>query len=130
MTLSSETLIELRSHRDFARTLERIIGTIRDAGMTLFAQIDHAAAARAVGLTMPPTVVLLYGNPKGGTPIMLATPRVALDLPLRVSVREDETGTTLVAFHSAERMLRDAGVADAMVTRLEGAQQILVNALQ
>ncbi|RWA53434.1 hypothetical protein AU476_14045 [Cupriavidus sp. UYMSc13B] len=60
-----------------------------DKGMTIFARIDHAEAARNVGLAMPPTQVLIYGNAKRGTPLMLAAPGVALDLPLRVLVRDD-----------------------------------------
>lgn len=72
----------------FAPTVQRLKDAIANAGMTVFASIDHAAGAREVGMEMPPTIVMLYGNPRGGTPIMLAAPHTALDLPLRVLVRE------------------------------------------
>ena len=98
--------------------------------MTLFARIDHAAGARDAGLEMPPTVVLIYGNAKGGTPIMLAAPDVALDLPLRVLVREDSAGHAMVSFHPIAPMLQRAGVPDALSTRLEPAQRLLVEAIQ
>jgi uncharacterized protein (DUF302 family) len=80
-------------------------------------------------MEMPPTIVMLYGNPRGGTPIMLAAPHTALDLPLRVLVREAADGRTIVSFYPVAAMLRAAGVPDALATRLEPAQRILVEAI-
>jgi uncharacterized protein (DUF302 family) len=125
---SNPDLVELESPDAFAPTLERIANAIESHGMTIFARVDHAAGARAVGLAMPPTIVLLYGNPKGGTPLMLAAPQVALDLPVRVLVREREDGKAVVAFHPAAPMLKRAGVPDALASRLDPAQAILVEA--
>jgi uncharacterized protein (DUF302 family) len=81
-------------------------------------------------MTMPPTVVLIYGNPKGGTPIMLASPLAALDLPLRVLVREDASGRASIAFHPIAPVLRLAGVPEALATRLEPAQRLLIEAIR
>ena len=114
----------------FAPTLERLVRAIETADMTIFARIDHAAGAREVGMEMPPTVVLLYGNPRGGTPIMLAAPQAALDLPLRVLVREAADGRALVSFHPIVPLLRQAGVPDELAVRLEPAQRILIEAIQ
>jgi uncharacterized protein (DUF302 family) len=75
--------IEHVSALAFEATVERLVKAIEDAGLILFSRIDHQAGARQAGLEMPPTTVLIYGHPKGGTPIMLAAPLVALDLPLR-----------------------------------------------
>jgi len=111
----------------FAPTVQRLKDAIAKAGM-VFASIDHAAGAREVGMEMPPTVVMLYGNPRGGTPIMLAVPHTALDLPLRVLVREED-GRTIVSFYPVAPMLRAAGVDDALASRLEPAQRILVEAI-
>ena len=66
-------LVEHASGAAFAPTIERLVRAIESAGMTVFAHIDHAAGAQAVGMEMLPTMVLLYGSPRGGTPIMLAT---------------------------------------------------------
>lgn len=121
---------ELISLLSFDTTLARITAAIEGAGMNVFAVIDHAANARQVGLTMLPATVLIYGNAKGGTPIMQAVPEVALDLPLRVLVRQDADGRTLVLFHPAEPMLRQAGVPDALATRLDPAQHLLIAAIQ
>ncbi|MET0937040.1 MAG: DUF302 domain-containing protein [Luteibacter sp.] len=122
--------VEHASASDFATTLERLVAVIAEAGMTVFAQIDHAAAARAVGLAMPPTVVLLYGHPKGGTPVMLASPRAALDLPLRVLLREGSDGKALLSFHPIGPTLREAGVPDDLAMRLQPGQQLLQKALR
>jgi uncharacterized protein (DUF302 family) len=122
--------IEFVSPTSFGLTLERLVKAIERAGMTVFATIDHAAGARDVGMTMPPTTVLLYGNPKGGTPMMLAAPLVALDLPLRVLLREDADGRTLVSLRPIAPILRRAGVPETLATRLDPAQSVLVEALQ
>ena len=79
---------------------------------------------------MPPTTVLIYGNARGGTPLMLAVPSLALDLPLRVLVRERDDGKTVVAFHPARALLGRAGVPADMAGRLDPAQAILLEALQ
>ena len=121
--------VEFASPLSFAETVERLSSAIAKAGMTLFAKIDHAAAAHAVGLALPPTLVLIYGNPKGGTLVMQATPQAALDLPLRALVREAEDGRTLIAFHPAGEMLQHAGVSAETAAKLEPAQQLLRNAL-
>jgi uncharacterized protein (DUF302 family) len=78
---------------------------------------------------MPPTLVMFYGNPRGGTPIMLARPAAALDLPLRVLVREDSDGSTRVAFHPIVALLARADVASTMASKLGPAQRLLVDAI-
>jgi uncharacterized protein (DUF302 family) len=122
--------VEYASPVNFDQTLERLVNAIKRAGMTVFATIDHAAGARDAGMTMPPTTVLIYGNPKGGTPIMLAAPLVALDLPLRVLLREGADGQTLISFHPAAHMLRRAGVPAPLSARLDAAQLVLMEALR
>ncbi len=122
--------VEHISPLGFDATIDRLVAAIGKAGLTLFARIDHAAGARASGLTMPPAEVLIYGSPMGGTPIMLAVPQVALDLPLRVLVREDTDGRTIIAFHPAAEMLRQAGVPEHLAARLDPAQRLLIEAIK
>jgi uncharacterized protein (DUF302 family) len=96
----------------------------------VFAVIDHAANAADAGLAMQPATVLIYGNAKGGTPIMQAVPNLALDLPLRVLVRQDAGDRVLVLFHPVATMLRAAGAPDTLATRLDPAQGLLIAAIQ
>ena len=130
MSEVTSATVEHLSPVGFDATIDRLTKAIEDAGLTIFARIDHAAGARNANLTMPPTVVLIYGHAKGGTPIMLAAPQAALDLPLRVLVREGADGRACVAYHPIAPMMLAAGVPDALATRLEPAQELLVKALQ
>jgi len=125
----SSSLIEQPSSHSFETTLQRLIDALKASGLTLFAQIDHAAMAAKVGLAMPPTTVLLYGNPKGGTPVMVAVPAAALDLPLRLLVRQDEVGRTQVSYHPIVAMLQSIGVAANMAERMAPAQAWITAAL-
>ena len=125
----SADVVEHVSSAAFEPTIGRLVGAIAAAGLRLFSRIDHAAGAREAGMAMPPSTVLTYGHPGGGTPVMLAAPQAALDLPLRVLVREREDGRTVIAFHPVVPMLRRAGVPEEVASRLEPAQQILVTAV-
>ncbi len=120
---------EYVSTAPFQATIELLVTAITGAGLTLFSRIDHAAGARDAGLMMPPATVLIYGHARGGTPIMLASPHAALDLPLRVLVRERQDRQAVIAFHPVGPMLRRAGVPDELADRLEPAQRILVAAV-
>jgi len=124
-----DDIVEYASPVPFAATLDRVVKAIEAAGLNLFARIDHAANARDAGLSMPPTTVLIYGHGKGGTPLMLAAPLAALDLPLRVLVRQREDGRAAIAFHPIAALLRRAGVPAELAARLEPAQKILVAAI-
>ena len=122
-------LFEVASGETFAATLDRLLGAIAHAGMTLFARIDHAAGALAVGTPIRPATVLIYGSPAGGTPLMIAAPLAALELPLRVLIRENDAGKVSLVFHPIAPVLREAGVPEALVHRLDRAQLMLAEAL-
>ena len=127
--MSDADVHESLSAHPFEATLERLAAAITQAGLILFNRIDHQAGAREAGLEMPPTTVLIYGHPKGGTPIMLAAPLAALDLPLRVLVRVRDDGRTVIAFHPIGALLQRAGVPDSLAGRLDPAQRILLKAV-
>jgi uncharacterized protein (DUF302 family) len=129
MGQSIDSIVEHPSSLTHAQTVAQLEAAIGKAGLTVFARIDHAENARAVGLTMPPAIVLIYGSPLGGTPLMLASAQLALDLPLRVLVREAADGQVLVAYHPAAAMLRAAGIPEDLATRLEPAQRLLLAAI-
>ncbi len=129
MSDTRNEIVEIIHSESFDATLHRVIDAITRKGMTIFAQIDHAAGARAIGLAMPSSTVVIYGHPAGGTPLMLEAPRTALDLPLRVLVRADAEGKTAVSFRPIAPMLRQAGVPEALSNRLDPVQHLLVEAL-
>ena len=129
-TLSPTGHVEVESPEPFVPTMERLVAAIHQAGLQIFARIDHAAAARESGLQMPPTTVLVYGHAKGGTPIMLAAPNAALDLPLRVLVREGPEGHVFVSIKPIASMLRALDVSVELIDRLQPSQLLIINAVK
>ncbi len=90
--MAEEGLITTASAHSFAETLQRLEAALQDRGMTIFARVDHAAGAASVNLSLRPTTLLVFGNPKGGTPLMLVAQKIGLELPLKILVWEDESG--------------------------------------
>lgn len=91
-----------RSRYGFDETIRRLQIEIEARGVKLFALIDHAGEAARAGLAMPPTKVLIFGSPKAGTPLMLAAPSLAIDLPLKILVREAEDGSVSMTYNTAD----------------------------
>ncbi len=92
-------LISIRSGHGPETTMNRLEGEVRAKGLTVFAHVDHAAGATAVGLALRPTELLIFGNAKGGTPLMQAAQTAGLDLPLKVLVWQDESGDTWLSYN-------------------------------
>jgi uncharacterized protein (DUF302 family) len=128
--MAESDCVEHKSSLTFAETVEILVDTIEKVGMNVFAKIDHAAGARDVGMHLPPSIVLIYGHARGGTPVMQAAPAAALDLPLRVLIRETERGETVIAFHPMRQTLSRYAILTELVERLAKAQQLLVGAIQ
>jgi uncharacterized protein (DUF302 family) len=83
-------------------TMDRLAAAVTNHGMSVLARIDHAAAAEQVGLTLRPTEVLVFGNPRGGTPLMQAVQTIGIDLPLKALVWQDEAGKTWLSYNDPE----------------------------
>jgi len=98
-------LMTVESRHSAAETLSRLEGEIRAKGMKVFSLIDHAAAAKDVGIAMPPTTVVIFGNPKGGSPNMIKQPTLAIDLPLKALVWQDAGGKVYVTYNSGAYVL-------------------------
>lgn len=114
----------------YADTLERLAKAVADTGATLFAKLDQAAAAHAAGLSLRPTTLFVFGNPKGGTPLMDAFPLVALELPLKLLVWE-ENGIVSVAYIPMTIVAARYGVTgkDALLAALNHTFETLVGAV-
>ena len=89
----------LRSMHTFDRTVENLTAILQAKGITLFAVIDHSGEANKAGMNMPPTKLLIFGNPAAGTPLMLAAPSTAIDLPLKMLVAEDAAGRVHISWN-------------------------------
>jgi uncharacterized protein (DUF302 family) len=95
-------IITRQSSHSLEQTVQKIEELLRAKGIRLFAVIDHSGEAEKAGLKMPPTKLLIFGNPKGGTPIMVAAPSAAIDLPLKILVAEDGAGKVWISYNSPE----------------------------
>lgn len=89
----------LASHHPFEETIDRLQTLLIEKAITLFSLVDHAGEAREVGLTMPPTKLLIFGSPRVGTPLMLAAPSLALDLPLKILVAQQPDGAVQLSWN-------------------------------
>jgi uncharacterized protein (DUF302 family) len=93
-------IIEIPSNQSVDRTVERLKGILQAKGVALFALVDHSGEAEKAGMKMPNTKLLIFGNPRAGTPVMLAAPTIAIDLPLKILVREDSGGKVWISYNS------------------------------
>lgn len=95
-------IVTIPSHHSVDETVERLKSILQSKGITLFALIDHSGEAAKVEMKMPNTKLVIFGNPKGGTPLMLAAPSIAIDLPLKILVAEDAQGKVWVSYNSSQ----------------------------
>jgi uncharacterized protein (DUF302 family) len=111
-------------------TLARIEQALTDKGIKVFSRIDHAAGAREAGLDLPPSVLLVFGNPKAGTPLMQSAPTIGIDLPLKVLVFEDDEGRVRAVWNSPDYLTARHGLDSAAGMPLAGAGKLLESAIQ
>lgn len=114
----------VQSVHSFQDTVEHLQKALEAKGFTIFTTIDQRKAAKSVGLDMPPTTLVIYGNPRGGTPLMLAAPDFALELPLKVLVREDG-GKVLVVFTPASALEGKHGLPAGLASKLGAAEPVI-----
>jgi len=101
MASSADGIVHHSSNHSVDETVEKLEALLRAKGVTLFALVDHSGEAEKVGMKMPPTKLAIFGNPQAGTPLMLAAPTIALDLPLKILVWQDQQGKAWVSYNSA-----------------------------
>jgi uncharacterized protein (DUF302 family) len=122
-------IVSRRSTTDVAATVAAIRDVVEAKGAVVSAVIDHAAAARAAGMEMPDTRVIIFGNPRVGTPLMLAVPDIALDLPLRVLVRDDGTPGAVVSWQDPVYVGRRFDLDDTQLTPLRAVAAVVAAVL-
>jgi len=113
-----EGVIRKASPRSVPETLDRLEAILKTKGVQVFARIDHSGEAARVGLSMPPTQVLVFGNPRAGTPVMLAAPTSAIDLPLKALAWQDSAGQVWLGYTDPKYLARRYGLTEKQVAPL------------
>jgi uncharacterized protein (DUF302 family) len=121
-------IIDKPSSHSVEETVEKLKTILQSKGVKLFALVDHSGEAEKVGMKMRPTKLLIFGSPKAGTPLMLAAPSVAIDLPLKILVWEDAQGKAWVSYNSPEYLKSRHGFPDELLQNIAVAETLAVKA--
>ena len=127
---SEKGLIQVASRYSVDETVERLEAAFSEKSLTVFALIDHSGEAEEVGLKMRPTKVVIFGSPKGGTPLMVAAPSLAIDLPLKALVAQDALGKVSVTYNDPEYLKQRHGVPEELIKNLTGAGVLIAKAVE
>jgi uncharacterized protein (DUF302 family) len=123
-------VVHLRSRHSVPETVQRLESSLRAHGLKVFGLIDHSGEAEKAGLTMRPTQVLVFGSPKAGTPLMVAAPTLAIDLPLKALVWEDAGGAVWLSYNTPEYLRERHGVPEDLMKNIAGAGALLKQAAE
>jgi uncharacterized protein (DUF302 family) len=128
--MQSNGLTQVASPYSVDETLKRLESVLAQRGLQVFALVDHSGEAEKVGMKMRPTKLLIFGSPKGGTPVMLAAPSVAIDLPLKALIAEDADGKVWVTYNSPEYLQQRHGIPDELVKNIAGVGALVAKAVE
>ncbi|MGC2451003.1 MAG: DUF302 domain-containing protein [Candidatus Sulfotelmatobacter sp.] len=128
--MAANGLIVIQSKHSVDEIVIRLEKAFRGKGMQVFAVIDHSGEAEKVGLKMAPTKVILFGSPKAGTPLMVAAPSLAIDLPLKALVAEAADGKASVTYNDPEYLRQRHGVPADLIKNLAGAGTLIAKAVE
>jgi uncharacterized protein (DUF302 family)/uncharacterized membrane protein YidH (DUF202 family) len=121
-------IIDKPSNHSVDQTVERLKGILEAKGVTLFALVDHSGEAAKVGMTMRPTKLLVFGSPKAGTPLMVAAPSIAIDLPLKILVSEDSNGKVWLSYNSPEYLKERHGLPQDLLQNIAVVEALAAKA--
>jgi uncharacterized protein (DUF302 family) len=131
MTKSIESgIVDSPSNHSVEETVERLKSILQAKGLTLFVLVDHSGEAEKVGMKMRPTKLLIFGSPKSGTPVMLAVPSAAIDLPLKILVWEDGQGKVFASYNSPEYLKLRHDIPGALFKNISGVGAIVEEGLR
>ena len=123
-------LVEIVSNHSVEDTVAKLKSILESKGVTLFALVDHSGEAEKVGMKMPPTRLLIFGSPKAGTPLMQAAPSIAIDLPLKLLVWEDERGKVWISNNSPEYLKERHGLPQDLLQNIAVAGTLATKAAE
>lgn len=124
-SLPDNGMVHLSSPYSFAETVSRLESLLHAQGLTEFCRIDHSGEAEKCGLEMNPTQVVIFGSPKGGTPLMIAAPTLAIDLPLKALIWQDGDGKVRVSYNSPEYLLQRHNIPGDLLKNIAGIGPLL-----
>lgn len=125
--LAADGVVDVKSSHDVATTADRLESALSSKGLTIFARIDHSAGAKSVGLELRPTVLLIFGNPKAGTPLMQCQQSVAIDLPQKALIWEDADGQAWLTYNDPQYLAKRHKVDSCAEKTLQKVAGILAN---
>jgi uncharacterized protein (DUF302 family) len=128
--MQGDGLVRVASKYSVDESVERLKAIFAEKGLQVFAVVDHSGEAEKAGLKMRPTKVVIFGSPKAGTPLMVAAPTLAIDLPLKALVAEDESGKVWVWYNSPEYLQERHGVPAELVKNIAGAGMLVAKAVE
>lgn len=123
-------MVRVESSYSGPETVQRVHAALREKGLTIFAVIDHSGEAQKVGMKMPFTQLIIFGSPKAGTPLMIATPSLAIDLPLKALVVENDDGTASLFYNSADYLQQRHDIDPQLLPNIAGAGPLLQKAVE
>ena len=127
-SLKQEGIVTRSSNHSVDQTVDRLKHILEAKGVTLFALIDHSGEAEKVGMKMPPTKLAIFGSPKAGTPLMLAAPSIAIDLPLKILVWEDGQGKVWLSYNTAEYLKERHGLPQELLPNIAVVETLAAQA--
>ena len=121
-------IIDKPSSRSVEQTVEKLKNILQSKGVALFAFVDHSGEAEKVAMKMRPTKLLIFGSPKAGTPLMLAAPSIAIDLPLKILVWEDDQGKVWISYNSPDYVKERHGLPQDLLQNIAVVETLAVKA--
>jgi uncharacterized protein (DUF302 family) len=130
MAIQPEGIVNLPTHSSVDETITRVQALLQEKGVQVFALIDHSGEAKRAGIEMRPTKVLIFGNPKAGTPLMLAAPSIAIDLPLKLLVWEDADGQAWISYNTPAYLRHRHSLPENLMAALGAVEVLAKNAAE
>ncbi len=125
---TNKGMIDNPSNHSVEQTVEKLKNILQSKGVTLFALVDHSGEAAKIGMKMRPTKLLIFGSPKAGTPLMLAAPSIAIDLPLKILIWEDDQGKVWVSYNSPEYLKERHGLPQELLQNIAVVETLAAKA--
>jgi uncharacterized protein (DUF302 family) len=125
---TNKGIIDRPSNHSVEQSVDRLKKILQSKGATLFALVDHSEEAKKVGMKMRPTKLLIFGSPKAGTPLMLAAPSIAIDLPLKILVWEDEQGKVWISYNSPDYLKERHGLPQELLANIAVVETLAAKA--